>query len=193
MGIQQIPLPAGGLTTSDLVTEPLWEQIDEYKSNAQVAGITFSNIPQTYRSIKLQIIGLYVNGADDMYLRINNDSTASTYSKFASSYHQGLTSVNVQQQHSQNKIIINGYNAIQTGNAFHCFLNFPNYTTDKSKFVEFEGYYFNTANQDSYVKGHATFRKGATTPAMTSLRLFNNGNIYLDGNEALAVTLWGCK
>lgn len=200
MGIAVIPAPSSGITVSDgnsagwnLGAEQ-WEQIAEYKSTTTVANIDFSSIPQTYRKLVLNIVGLTTTTQDSVYLRINNDSTASTYSRFGRSERSSNSgTITVIQQHSQNRMQLNGENNVEAGNTFHCFVEFQNYTSSNGKKLTWNAYYFSPVGTEHFV-AEGTFRKGTTTPAMTSLRLFTNAtNMYIDGNEALAITLWGVK
>jgi hypothetical protein len=196
MGIAVFPAPSAGITVSDgnnagwNLGETQWEQISEYKSATSVAAIDFTSIPQTYRSLRLQIVGLTISTNDDVYLRINNDSTASTYSRFWLNLVGNTWSNNL--QHSQSRFTLTN-NTVSGGNTFHSFIEFPNYTLDRAKQINWKNWYSSTTNNE-HTQAMGTFRKGTTTPAITSLRLLTNGtNMYFDSNEALAATLWGCK
>lgn len=196
MAYSVYPALSSGITVSDgnnagwNLGEIQWEQISEYKSASVVANIDFSSIPQTYRSLKLQIVGLTLSTSDDVQLRINNDSTTATYSRFLLNL-VGNTWSN-SNQHSQNKIILTN-NSVSAGNTFHSFIEFPNYTSNYTKRLNWKTW-TSTGTGNENIEGIGTFRKGTTTPAITSLRLFTNGtNMYFDGNEALSATLWGIK
>jgi len=58
MGYSVFPVASTGLTVSDLVAKEDWTLISEYKSTSSVRSITFSNIPQTYRTLALNVAGL---------------------------------------------------------------------------------------------------------------------------------------
>jgi hypothetical protein len=200
MAYSVYPALSSGITVSDgnnagwNLGETQWEQISEYKNATTVANIDFSSIPQTYRGLKLQIVGLTLSTADQVYLRINNDSTVSTYSRFGRAERSNNSgTITVIQQHSQNKIQLNGDQNVESGNTFHCFIHFPNYTSSNVKKLEWNSYYQTAVGAETF-SAEGTFRKGTTTPAITSLRLLTNStNMYFDGNEALSASLWGIK
>lgn len=196
MGYSVYPVPSSGISVSDgnnagwNLGESQWEQISEYKSATSVSSINISSIPQTYRSLCLRIVGMTVNTNDSVYLRINNDSTASTYSRFYKKM-LGSTWGNAD-QHSQSRIQLTD-NPVSSGSTFHTFLNFPNYTSTSAKTVYWESFYFTNSGQEN-IYGYATFRKGTTTDAITSLNFLTNAtNMYFDSNAALSLVLYGVK
>jgi len=196
MGYSVFPAPSSGISVSDgnnagwNLGESQWEQISEYKSTTSVSSINISSIPQTYRSLCLRIVGMTVSTDDSVYLRINNDSTASTYSRF---YKRILGSTwGTSNQHSQSRIELTD-NAVSAGNTFHTFLHFPNYTSTSAKMVYWESFYFSGSGQVN-LHGNATFRKSTTTDAITSLNFLTNAtNMYFDSNAALSLVLYGVK
>lgn len=52
MGIQLLGASTG-LSASDLITQPDWKLLGSYTTNSANAGFTISNIPQTYKTLKI--------------------------------------------------------------------------------------------------------------------------------------------
>lgn len=103
MGIQQIPLPSGGVTlaeitsnlpsTSDLITAPKWTHIASYNTNSG-SSYTFSNL-SGYNRYRLIFQNFRWNANSNIEVRVNGASTDSYWQ-------QGLTGSNMTTSTTQN-------------------------------------------------------------------------------------------
>jgi len=197
MGYSVFPVASTGLTVSDLVAKEDWTLISEYKSTSSVSSITFSNIPQTYRTLALNVAGLIeATGTQTVVLRLRfNGNSGDQYNN---------SGVNVQSSAPGNEDVYNYTNsdAIYIGGTWALgeskrwagFYEIYNYTKTSTKFIrgyssfERSGGYATkaTINVGSY-------REGSTTNAITSIAIATGGSIATGSQNYAAVQLFGVK
>jgi hypothetical protein len=173
---------SSGLTTSDLVAYPGYTLINSWNGSSATT-VTFSDIPQTYRGIKLVYTSLELSTT---YLRLRpNNNTGSLYAFASHTIANGQTG---------------GYNA-STNDSIH--LNVFN-TTNLAGFIEFQNYTSTTAYK-SFSSEAAYFSSGygycrdvmtgvfGSTSAITSLTIFPNSSNIQESGTASGIYLFGLK
>jgi len=202
MGIQQIPLPSSGITVAEGSSAgwnfgaEQWEQISEYNTPGPVGTIDFTVIPQTYRKLILVINGMAnLTYNEDLLLRINGDSGSNRYathrSRDAGNNHTAGPYTHV----SDSRIYLGGTAGIATNSRYSGFFEFPNYTSTNMKFIKFDCYYTNISGAMENIEGHAVYRTGSSTDAITSLRLYGYSTSFQfsSSNPDQNITLYGVK
>lgn len=206
MGIQQIPLPAGGVTIGEIDTsvsnnsrgETVWEKIAEYKNSSSVSSHTFSSIPQTYRTLKLVLSAVRLSsGNNSIYVRPNSDSGGNytMWSEARRDAGAGSTDNRVEITiAAQQWSLALGHNI---GSSYsNLELTIPNYTSTDPKFCFGRGVVTNTDGSGSprsaIYEGY--YRSGSTTNAITSLLIGSNSTFYYENtwNPSFAI-LYGGK
>jgi hypothetical protein len=180
----------GGLSASDLITEPTWTLIGSYTSTVGVTTTTIGSggtIPQTYRKLRLYINDLYFATNDSICIRPNNSST-SEYVQFAKYEQNGIINRLVDSN-------VGYWRVYQVGNAskINCVMEIDNYSsTTDHKFMNYRAPGF-VGSTHMHESGDGYWRNAS---AITSLTIFSlNGYSFSNTSNiaGVGIYLYGAK
>lgn len=193
MGIAVFP-PSSGISLADgntagwnLGTDQ-WEQISEYKTTSGATSFDFTSIPQTYRKLVLVGMAMEVQTAGTaIFMRINSDSTASTYNVMQLRSGSGSDNASYLSQNAARLT----WGDVAAGQACNYVIEFPNYTSTSSKYFNF--LFGNVGTQ--YVSGFGNYRTGSTTNAITTISIIGqtSNGLFFSSNPGPAAVLYGVK
>ena len=70
----------GGLSATDLITQPQWTLLASNTGTSGVSSITISSIPATYKTLRFVTTGVQLSVGQYMYMRFNSN-TSSVYNR----------------------------------------------------------------------------------------------------------------
>jgi len=70
----------GGLSQSDLITEPVWTLLGSYASTSGTSTISITGLPSGYRKFRIMAWGISGSTGSYIRMRFNNDSSNYYYS-----------------------------------------------------------------------------------------------------------------
>lgn len=176
-----------GLSASDLISQPDWKLLGSYTTNSANAGFTISNLPQTYRTLKIICPRIYQPAnVTGVQIRLNG-STSSIYNYvFRQTSNAGAEYSDPSTMPKTNirfPISMPSYN--------HAFcLTVENYSS-ATDFKLFKGW---TANESSYVGEVEGYF--ASNTAITSIDFYADTstiNVNNTGSTGLGLYIWGTK
>lgn len=186
MGIQLLGA-SSGLSASDLISQPDWKLLGSYTTNSANAGFTISNLPQTYRTLKIICPRIYQPAnSTGVQVRLNGSLSSIYNYVFKQTNNTGgiySDPSTMPKQFIKLPISVSSYN--------HAFcLTVENYSST-SDFKLFKGW---TANETSYageVEGYF-----ASNTAITSIDFYADSstiNVNPSGSTGLGLYIWGTK
>jgi hypothetical protein len=190
MGIQQIPLASSGLAVSDLVTQPTWTTIASQISDPNASSVTFSNIPSTYRKLKVIVNGVYYGGGTATFgMRLNGDSN-NNYMSLNYAF-QGYASGQFGYGSYQSRFELQ-YGSVGSGQRLFSHIEIENYanSTDKEKMVSIKSA-FSGSTYDTWFESEGVYRPSSAS-AISSLTILS-ANILSLGGEPAGIFLLGAK
>lgn len=159
----------GGLATSDLVVVPQWTLIGSYTTGGNVASVTISSLPQTYRTLK--IVAPQVTQPSNQYLLLRlNSNTNSIYQRYGFAEYSNQVTTTI--SGGGTSMYINGYNS---SNNYSFDFIIENYSSSTDyKLIEGDTYY-DSASGNTHEAIRGVF--GSTT-AITSINFVaGSGNM----------------
>lgn len=181
-----MPVNVGGVWKTGILAAGAFESIATAIGTGSSATITFSSIPQTYKSLQLRIIGLDSGSGSRARMYVNGSSSGYTHHEI---YGNG-TNVQINGQTSQSSIILLNNNSagLGTTNPIVCITDIIDYAdTSKNKTIR------TISGQDSNGSGYVGLSSSLypSTSAITTLQVFTQtGSNFASGTT---IALYGIK
>ena len=178
MGVSVFPAASSGPTlaeittaiTNNAVTQTTWTLLGSVIADPGTSSITISGIPTTYKSLRVEVVGVIPSANDVLALRYNNDSTG------VYSWHKNysFTSSNMASYSlGDNQQRFNGGANHRTGQRIMSSTIIENYSnaTERSKFWKSTGGHQDANIETNFVNDFGVYRPTSAS-AITSVTLF---------------------
>ena len=177
-----VPTTAGITTIvqNNGATQTTWTLLGSVIADPGTSSVTISSIPTTYKSLRIEVMGVILSTTDTLALRYNGDSNG-VYSWYRE-YSYGTVSGGSASS-GDNQQRFNATGAMRAANnriyASTILQNYSN-ASERSKFWSANNMHVDSNVESNFVRDYGTYRP-ASASAVTSVTLFSISGAVLSG------------